>query len=258
MTSSTEKFYWKIWCNTTSSWEYTWKLDIDGPPVYCPTNASHTIDTSLSKITSVLDTVGTPIQIVQEVRQTGGNFRWDSIAFTAIANTTTTHTFSYPIPITVMSAEWQTAAENTGDIVSWTISKNTIIGAITTNVTIGDTVIYVSATVTANIKVGFLVNLYNGVDTDKLGIVKSINTITGTITTETAATINFLASSPTYVRMGVPFLLEVELGHPMQMQIGQAKVMGSYVPANTVVTCEYENKSVSGDKRICAHIELLY
>ena len=245
-----------MYCETDSKYEYIWLSEDDPVPTTCPTNTSHTITSNSARIVEIRDP--NIVNIGQETTKTGGHYRLDSVQFTAVKNTTTTHTFSYPIDITVISAEWQTASENTGDIVSWKISKDTTIGVITSDVNVGDTTINVSSTVIDNIKVGFLVNLFDGVTENELGIVISIDTDNETITVQTATTDSFLLSTPTYVRITIPFLLDVELGHPTRMMIGESKIMGSFVPANTVVTCEYTNMSTTDDKRITTIVEFLY
>ena len=246
---------WRIYCETDAKYEYIWKNDTDPYPTTCPTDTGHTITSSLTRIIDSIEP--NSISIKQESTATGNHFRWTSIAFTALASQTTTYTFSFPMSVTVLSATWQTAAENTGDVITWAISKDTVVGAITANVDIDDTVINVSSTVTDNCEIGFYINLFDGVNTSELTELLAIDKDAGTITVNTASDIAYSAATPTYVRFSVPFMKDVELGHPCRMSIGESKITGSYVPAGVVVSCEYTNNT-GVDKRICSYLEILY
>jgi len=169
----------------------------------------------------------------------------------------TTYTFSYPMPISVIEAQFVSATENTGDSWTWVIAKNTTVGAITANVTIGDTTINASQTVVDNINIGYKMNLFDGVNSVDLGRVLSKDTDTNIITVEHASTENFSAASPTYIRMSIVFMENAEFGHPWLLVYGEGKIKSSYVPANTVITVEYTNNT-GVTKRICPSIEYLY
>lgn len=259
MSSNTQivLYRWRIYCETDSRFEFVWLPESASVPTTCPTDTAHMITSALTRIIETRDP--TCVNVKQQGSiGVGNHFLWDSIAFTAVANTTTTHTFSYPIPVTVLSAEWQTAAENTGDIVSWTILKDTVVGALTADIGVGETTLSVSSTVIENINIGYDISITDGTNTDILDLCTSIDAENNTITVETATQHAFLAATPTVVRFGVPFLKNVEIGHPMRMQIGESKIEGSDVPANTLITCEYTNNSPTDDKRICCYIEMLY
>lgn len=254
--SSDKKLYkWRIYCETESSFQYWWLEDGDNPPTTCPNNSSHTI----SSVKSIIDEIeDTEVSIKQETVKTGKNYRWDTKSFDALANSTTTFEFSYPTDVSVLEAQFISAAENKGDVWSWVIAENTTVGAITSDVNIGDTVLNVSSTVVQNVKIGFNINLFNGTTTEQLGQVKTIDIINQTITIETPSTVSFLASTPTYVRISIYFIKDSEFGHPWNHVYGGGKIQSSYVPANTSVKVYYINNSPTVDKRIVVNIELLY
>lgn len=247
---------WRIYCETDAIYEYIWVSDDDPNPTTCPTNTSHTITSSLTRIVETREP--SVVTISQESTKTGSHYEWVSIQFDAIANTTTTYTFSYPYAINILSAMVQTGVENKGDTLSWYMTKDSVIGTITSDVAAEDTVINVSSTVTDTIHVGFMVNLYDGVNTDICGRVVLTDADAGTITVSIASTQIFLAVTPTYVRMTVPFLDKVEMGHPSRWQIGDSKINSSYVPADTIATCEYTNNHETQDKRATMYMEILY
>jgi hypothetical protein len=253
---STTLYKYRIYCTTDSKFEYIWVESTASEPTTCPTNTAHTIDAGQTRIVEQNDP--DIVSIKQETTNTGQHYRWDSIAFDALANQTTTYTFSYPYPISVLDALMITDTENKGDIITWRIAPDTTIGALTADVAVNDTIINVSSTVTDNIALGFHCNLFDGVNTDELGAVIGVDSVAGTITVETAATQIFLASSPTYVRMNIYFLKDVEMGHPGRLNIGDSKIESSYVPANTVVECQYTNNHETLDKRYVAYLEILF
>jgi len=43
-------YKYRVYCSTDSKHEYTWVDEADGEPTTCPTNTSHTIDTSKTVI----------------------------------------------------------------------------------------------------------------------------------------------------------------------------------------------------------------
>ena len=190
------------------------------------------------------------VEIKQETVPTGQHYKYDTQAFDALAGQVTAHSFSYPISVS--------AEENTGDTWSWVIAPNTVVGALTSDVATTDTVISCSQTVIDNVQVGFFVDLFDGVNTDDLGEVLSKDTGANTLTISTAATQQFLASSPTYVRMSIYFLKDSEFGHPWRLVYGEGKIKSSYVPANTVIKVSYNNIHPTLDKRVVCAIELMY
>lgn len=119
--------------------------------------------------------------------------------------------------------------------------------------------LYVSSTVIENIKKGYHVTLFDSGNQiyTKLGRVASVDTETNSITTELAPTYEILASSPTYVLVTVYLIWQYEIGSPWGHIIGESKIGGSYLPANTAVQVEYTNNGNS-DTHIIGHVEYLY
>lgn len=247
---------WRVYCQDEASYQHWWLEDTQSEPTKCPNNSSHTITPSITKVVDRRKT--DVVQIRQESVPTGEHYQWKTESFTALANGITNHTFSYPIPVSVIEAQFISSSENIGDSWSWTISPNTIIGAITANVNIGDVIINVSPTVVNNIAIGFHVNLFNGVSNVDLGEVIAVNKTARTITMHKPSTAAFLASSPTYVRMNIYFMKDAVIGHPWIHTYGEGKILTSYVPANTIVKVSYNNKHPTLDKFIVCNIEVMF
>jgi len=248
-------YKWRVWCVTDSKFEYV-LLEEHAVPTACPVNTAHTIQASENRIVDSRNSE--VVKIKEENTPTGGNYAFESIAFTALANQITTYTTTFPIPINVIDGAVELAAENTGDIITWKVAPNTVIGVVTADVTASDTVINVSSTVLDTIQLGFHLDLFDGVNNDNCLRVIDIDTDNSQVTVEQATTNSFAAATPTYVRMTVVYVNAVEMGHPGQLSIAESKAEATYLPANTPLVCEYDNKSAMDDKRFVAYIEYLY
>lgn len=249
-------YKWRIWCDDESAYVFRWLEAGDGEPTTCPNNSSHTISSGLNRIVEIRN----PDEVVikQELVATGGHYQWVSKAFDAIANSTTTHSFSYPLDVNVIQATFIAAQENVGDVWTWALNPNTTIGSLTSNASIGDTVLNVSSTVTENAKVGYNITLTDGTNTNDLGQVVSIDSVNGTITTENATTNAFDFTTPTFVQVTVYFCKDMEFGHPWILEYGSAKITSTFLPANTNIVITYTNNHPTQDKRIVVYIEVMY
>ena len=166
---------WRVYCTTDSKYEYVWLDENQAPPIVCPVNTGHTIDTAQNRITDVVDPK--KVTIAEELIPTGGRYALKCLKFTAAANTVTTGNISFPYNISVLNGQLSVTADMTGDTMEWTVAPFTIIGALTANAKTGDTVLYVSSTVTDNIQAGFQLNLFDGVNNSTCGPVLAIDGI---------------------------------------------------------------------------------
>lgn len=245
---------YKLWCATDSKWEYVWSTIV---PTACPTNAVHTIDTD--SIVVIEEVNATEIRVNEESTKTGGHFCVRGFNWT-IPGSVGTYTFdeSWPYPISFLAFKLQPETEHIGDVVSITIAPNTTVGAITSAVTAGDTTFNVSSTVLDYIKLGYCPHLYDGINTNNLGYVIAIDTVNSTVTTTVAAANNFAAETPTHFQMSVPtvqgFIVNsVNAFFPM----GESKIGGSYLPANTVARVSITNTNGTA-KNYVSSLEFLY
>lgn len=120
------------------------------------------------------------------------------------------------------------------------------------------TKLYVSGTVINYTSIGHHVALNDGTNSNDMGRIISIDKVNNTISTEYTNTNTFDSSTPTYVKQTRYYLRNFELGESTKHTIGNSKIGGSYIPANTNITVEYENKSSSTTKTIIGTIEYLY
>lgn len=192
-------------------------------------------------------------------KRTGGHFKAHTLAIT-VPGSVGVHTqdFSYPYNISVLSVEFVGKAENDGDTFSVCFAPDTIVGAITSDVSATDTVINVQDSVIANSFVGMKVNITDLTNVDDLGYILEIDKNAGTITVSTAATQAFAAATPTYVRIAVESVKDVVIDAvTAPIQVGGSKIGGSFLAANTIIRLHYDNKDGVA-KDFHAILEFLY
>lgn len=183
---------------------------------------------------------------------TGGTFQAKGFEFDIQANTDIQKfDISFPFPISLFSAEWIHKPGMDGDKADFIINPDTTIGTITSDVSIGDTVINVSQTVVDNTTVGRELKLFDGTNTDDLGCVIAIDTDNLTVTVEKAATQNFTFENPTtYVKQNIYMVKGIFMEDYSMVQLGKDVVGGSYIPANYVLRLNYHNNGTAKKFRI--------
>jgi hypothetical protein len=244
---------YRCYCLTENTIVFVWN---DAPPQFCPNNAQHNLDgNSVAIVETVSDKT---MQISQDRGQTGGNFRSETVRAICKPNMTQTFDFSWPFNISVHTLHFVTNAQHIHDKLSCIISPNTIIGYITANVNEDDTIINVSPTVLENCEVGYILSLYDGAKKCCLGYVIQKNYLSGTITCQKPASSTFSAMSPTYVLLEIRNINDFEIGEPNKYDIGTSLIQGGFIPANTIVRMEYQNKSKTDAKLFVAYFEYFY
>jgi hypothetical protein len=249
---------WKIHCSTEGAWQEVWSPD---EPTVCPNNNSHTVTASSAYIVQSIDEA--KVQINEEETPvgsapTGGYYRLFSRSFDCPPNSTTTDSFVFEYPVAIIAGFMNTSLTMKGDIISIDCGKDTTIGALTADVTTGDTVINVSSTVTANVKRGRHVRFIDGGTVTDYHLVVGVDSAAGTITLASGGCSHSLtAATPTLIQMTIKYAENVELSEPGMYTIGTNKIGASYVPAGIVLTLTYVNNSAD-EKRPSWLIECLY
>jgi len=246
--------YYKIYCNTDSQYEYVWAEE---SPTVCPVNDGHTVDlTSVSIEQEISESV---IKIQEENIPTGENFMAEchNICAATGPDVVTSTDFSWPFPINVLEIQLVTREENLGDDMTLAVAPNTVVGAITATVATGATGANVTQTVVDNIMLGYHVGLTDGPNSSYCGRVIGVDKANNKILFETASDKAYSPLSPTYVTMTVHVVDNYYLGPSQRYVIGEGKIGGSYVPANTIVRVIYRNRSAQS-KCLSAQLEYLY
>lgn len=235
--------YYRIFCITEAKYNYIWASTL---PTVCPTNSLDTIDASSI---AIIDSCGSPnVKIIQESGVTGGSYCCESKSVTIPANTTTSSDFSWAFPISVICVYFVSDLSHQGDTIKTTIKPDTIIGTITSNVAVGDTIINVSPTVVKYMNIGYHMTLFDGVNSSNLMRVIAIDSIHNTLTMESPSTIAFSSTTPTYCQMNIINIFNYEIGPPNRYEFGQHSIGCSYLPANTKLRFNYTNKSTTNSK----------
>lgn len=242
-------------CTTESLEKSVWRAEDEAVPSKCPDDTSHTIDTNSIRITQkVSDNL---VQVQEESTPTGGHFKSISKSIDILANETKFDDNVWDFNISALEIEFISTADNQGDNLELIVGQNTVVGVITSDVSVSDNVINASQTVIDNIFVGSKVNLFDGVNTEDLGYVIAVDKDNKTITTKNSSTQAFSMATPTYIRMSVYVIENYVIGPAGRHTIGGSKIGGSFIPKNTIVRIVYQNNSGS-PKNFTAQLDYLY
>lgn len=193
--------------------------------------------------------------------KTGGHFLAKGLEHEVpegVSGEITSSDFSFPYDVALLDFEYIPELSMQGDRIGIIIAPDTVVGAISANVSAGESTIPVTSTVIENIEVGYLVSLTDGVEVDDLGVVISKDEANSTITVSKPLVGSYLVTTPTYVRMGVQIVESIRLnGTNASVAVGSAKIGGSYLPANTVIRILYENVTGTA-KTFSGVVEVLF
>jgi len=236
-------------CSSENKLVYTWN---ETSPQVCPNNTNHLIDLSSIKIVDTI--VQNAVTIIQTNGQTGDNYRVESKKLTIPANSTIYEDYTWNYPIAVMTINWYSTQENIGDVINGYIAPNTTIGAITNNITTGDTLIHVSPTVLTYIRVGYEVNITNGMTNIIMGEVLTIDKVNSTLILSIASTENI--NAPAYLQMTVHNIYNMNL-IPGVTNLASKHIESSALPKNTVARIKYTNNG-NTEKTFIFYYEIMY
>lgn len=246
-------YKYRVWCDTDSKWEYTWA---ESEPTKCPTNTSHIIDANK---TSVVDSViENTITVREENTPTGENYQASAYKISVASGTGwTTKDISFPHPISLLAAEWTNMDSMRGDEIEFVVAPNTIVGVMASGVGSGISVIPVQQSVIDNMAIGYRADLYSASGVMDCGRVLNINDNDNTLTLENPTQQSFSAAWPTQVRMSIHMVRPSPLAGEGRIQLGESKIGGSYIPANTILRTKYNNKN-GLPKDLAFFLEYLY
>lgn len=184
-------------------------------------------------------------KIREETVDTGENFMSEGIEVMGATgpNVTTTIMLTWPINFCLLGFSTQTDEVHRGSMIEAAIAPNAIIGVLIADCASGATGIYVSDTVIDHLMVGYFLDLFTGVSSENLGRVVSIDKTTGYVVTEFQPSQDYTAYPPTYVRMTIYFLQNYRFAAPGFYSIGDRRIGGSYLPAETPVRIVITNAS---------------
>lgn len=187
--------------------------------------------------------------IVEETIPTGGHFQCKATGMHITSSGITTVDLSWPMPISLLSAEILIGDANCGDVIEAHVAPDTVIGALTSTAVSGSTVLNVSSTVVDNTAIGFFIKI----ESQDLGRVLEVGDTTITVENEVESDI----SGGSYVLQTIKMMTEFELCMPGRMTLGDTKVGASHFPEGTVLRYVYHSNDASS-KEFVAMVEYLY
>ena len=246
--------HYKLWCSTENAYVYTWGTS---PPTTCPHDTSHTVDTNTTVIT---ESVSPNLVTIQAPSYgTNASYRVDcfDVPVAAGPNVVTTYDIVWPYNVSVRGTTLHFTSDNIDDVLNVVAAPDTTIGAITSDVTAGDTVINVTPTVFSYVQVGYFLSLSDGLNSSDLGEIIALNSSNGQVTVTVPADQNYSAASPTYVRFTVGRIRNFKIRNAGAIPLGQAEIGGTVVPAGTITRILYNNQS-NTPKTFNALAEIFY
>lgn len=256
----------------TTIYEYTYKCltenaiitddlryEDESAPTKCKNDTTHTIDMNSRRVTNIIKE--NKIIVQEENIPTGGHFRAISKSIDLIGteqNNIKNTDFSFKYNISALAIEFVSDSNNQGDMIEMVIGPDSGIGYITSDVSINDTVINVDNDVLTYVQIGYKVKLFDGTNIEDLGLVLSIDKDNKTITVENPSTQTFSATTPsTGVLLNAYVIEDYTIGKPGRWVIGESKIGGSFIKANTTIRFIYHNNT-GGAKNFTAQLEYLF
>ena len=244
---------YRIYCETENQYQYVWN---DAPPTTCPVNTAHSVDqTTIAIADSVSDN---SVNVIQQAGTTGGNYGLCSHSFTIPAGATESYTFSFHTNVSISSVHFTTNSSQTGDLVSCLTAPYTPIGSITSNVSVGDTVINVAQSVVQELSLGCMVTLTDGTNTCEMSRAIGIDSVNLKVTCESASTFPFSAATSTTVQMSFPTVTNFEIADPNLISLGENHIGAAFLPASTPIMITYQNKSQTASKYFVFYCQILW
>jgi hypothetical protein len=163
--------------------------------------------------------------------------------------------FSWPIPVSLKSGTIGVSEDMLGDELVVHVAPNTLVGAITQPLNVGDTSIYVSPTVIENIKRGYYIGLYQPGDTGiEISQVISVDAANSCLQIHSS---DVSANAGSYVAMCaklVPYLYFHSLD---KIELGKNIPTGQRIAPGISIRVIYKNNN-SVAKKVSFFVEYLY
>lgn len=286
-------YKWRVYCVTEAADVHTY---LPTQPTVCPNNNTHTINSTLTVQEQKISNDIVQVQSEAIPTQGLFRFRDFTINANPNTTTNSDFSFNYPINVIcarlvseevhrgdsmtwmvnpnqtigvittaiTAAAVWDNAtAYSVDDIVAYNSIKYKCIQAHTNQTP--TTIAYwtkqlnkltVSPTVIQYLKIGWPVQLTDGVNLDLLGECVEINAGISEISTINCPSHNFSAYT-TYVQMNIVYFDNVIFSGPEVFDIGESTLGSSYLPKGGVIRCSYTNNSGT-TKVIRARVQYYY
>lgn len=233
-------YQYRIYCETEQLWKTTYGPE---PPTTCPTNTAHTVNLDSVAITEKI----THDKVIVE-QPTTGYFMMDCVTLDVPGGTpgaTTIHDVDFDTNILLWLTIIVVTDEMVGDVFSVVTNPDTLVGGLTVGGNIGDTILNVSPTVTANVVTRMYLTVHDNTASppvsQDLGRVLNVDSDAGTVTMQNALTSNFPAGSTLTLTMY--FAKDLVLSITGKHEFGNKGFESKHVPAGTVFRFHYTNNT---------------
>ncbi len=230
--------HYKIYCNTEAKYVDGWGTS---PPTACYNNNTH--DVNLNSVQAIEVVSNDIVKIKEDSVVIPRNVWIQDIEFSGISPSTSQQkTFTFDIVTSMYSFSFVTDNDNRGDEFTIAVNPDTTLGLITQNVAIGDTTLHAPPGLLLYGWNGFELKLTDGVNTDDLGKIISINKETGVVTFTNPAEHNFSAAN-TLVQMTYYVMKTLKFGAPGVLKFGDDIIGGASPAIGTTVRFTYHNNT---------------
>ncbi len=249
----------KYWCIEEAKFYEGW---FEKPPLVCPTNASHTVDSNKTEILDRIlgDTILVIIQDEPDESTTGGNFAVKTLEVTDIPAEAGWHEkdFSFPFPVTIRSLEWDNVDYMLNDILQIHVKPDAALGNILSDLSADSDVISLSDASIDLLKLGYGLILDDGTNKEDLGHLINIDTVAKTVKTEKKTVNAFTAVTPTLATFYQPMISHALLSGDHRIQINRGKSRGLFLLANEKLRIRYNNVDGVANKKFIPWVEFIY
>lgn len=254
-TNSTSVRNYRIYCDTEAAWVTGWSVD---PPIKCYNNISHSVNlNSVQEITEVSENA---VKIVEDAVEVSRNISNDAISVLVPSASSGSATYVFKFPNSFYSYQFGLSDIHQGDELTIAINPNTVLGHPGADITTGATTFIAPMALLMYGQVGYFITITDGVNTNELGLIRSINKVTGVVTMDVAATNDFVAAS-TLIKMTYYVMRSVPLSGHGVFGFGQDIIGGNPVPVGTSVVVTYKNNTtdvMAPDKRFTMFLTLRF
>ncbi len=226
---------YKLYCIDEKKVVEEWRST---PPTVCPNNMVHNIELDSIKISKQYN------NSIIATEDTTGNFETEHITMIIPSGTPgdiTEHDVSWPMDILLWKTLLTPTTAMIGDLISVLAAPETQVGAITSAVNIGDTVLNVDSGIFNYIKRGYLITLDDTTNKDVLDRITAIDSIAGTITVQTPTSFAYNPGTP--VKISIYVLKNIYIDNTNTISIGGKGLKGKKVPAGIILRVYYTNNS---------------
>lgn len=219
-------------------------------PTYCPNDINHTINGTGTSIVDIKNVKQVIIDQSSDISNFG-YFRVDQHNISIGASATVVQDITYPYNVVAYSTFLMPTADNIGDELNVVALPNTAVGLLIDPIGTGATALHIASL--ENLNNGFLINVTDGINTNDLKEIVSLNGTGGIIICSTGTINSFAAGA--VVRVSVPRVKNFIFSALDNLVFGLTRQGATGLPAGGKVRITYKNNSgVSKNFSILAEI----